>query len=127
MILGIGTDIVQVARVAHSLERFGVRFARRILTEREWREFTAAPQPAHFLARRFAAKEAAGKALGTGFRDGLQLRHIGVDHDALGRPVLEFLEHAAVLRRSRGVGEAHVSISDEREYAVAFVILLRAE
>lgn len=125
MIYGIGTDIVAVARMASALERFGERFARRILAPEEFADYCQASRPAHFLAKRYAVKEAVVKALGTGFRDGLSLRHISVGHDAAGKPLLCY---AAPLRRrltERGVGEGFVSVSDEQEYAVAYVILCR--
>lgn len=127
MIFGIGTDIVRVARMAENLSRFGERFARRILTDAEFQEFLGATRRAHFLAKRFAAKEAAAKALGTGFRDGLCLSHIGVGHDLNGRPNLVFTGHAAHLIEHMGIGDAHVSISDEVEFAIAFVTLLRRD
>jgi holo-[acyl-carrier protein] synthase len=126
MIYGIGTDIVRVARMQQDLERFGARFAERILTDNELREFSASNRPAHFLARRFAAKEAAAKALGTGFSHGLALRHIGVVHDEAGKPLLEFTDAALVFMRERGITSAHISLSDEEDHAVAFVTLEKA-
>ena len=125
MIFGIGTDIVRVDRMRVNLERYGDKFARRILTATEFAEFCASPRPAHFLAKRFAAKEAAAKALGTGFRDGLSLRDIGVTHDAYGKPQLAYHGKAEDLRDTLNIGEGHLSIADERDYAVAFVALLR--
>ena len=122
-IYGIGTDIVNVGRMAANLQRFGERFARRILTDNEQRDFAMTKQKAHFLAKRFAAKEAAAKALGTGFRGGLSLRDIGVDNDALGKPVLAFSAHAREVLQNRGVGHTHLSLSDESEYAIAYVVL----
>lgn len=125
MIFGIGTDIVRVDRMRASIERYGDKFARRILTASEFAEFRASPRPAHFLAKRFAAKEAVAKALGTGFRDGLSLRDIGVIHDAYGKPQLAYHGKAEDLRRTLNIGEGYLSIADERDYAVAFVTLLR--
>ncbi len=125
MIYGIGTDIVQVSRVESSLARFGERFARRVLAPSEWERYAQSARPAHFLAKRFAAKEAAAKAFGTGFRDGLRLRDIVVTNDALGRPGLAFSGRAQALFEEQGLSEGLVSISDEREYAVAFVTLVR--
>lgn len=125
MIYGIGTDIVQVSRIRDSLDRFGERFARRILAEREWARYQSAGQPEHFLAKRFAAKEAAAKALGTGFRDGLGLRDFVIVNDPRGRPELEFQGRAQELVEALGIGARFVSISDERDYAVAFVTLMR--
>jgi holo-[acyl-carrier protein] synthase len=124
MIYGIGTDIVRVARMRESLERHGEKFARRLLTPGEFEEFQRDPRPAHFLAKRFAAKEATAKALGTGFASGLSPRHIGVTHDANGKPILEYLERAAEMCLSLGIGASHVSISDEEDHALAFVTLL---
>lgn len=125
MIFGIGTDIVSVPRMAQNLERYGARFAARILTPEELEEFQAAARPAHFLAKRFAAKEAAAKALGTGFSDGLFLSHIGVTHDGRGRPMLRFSGRALALLNELGIGESHLSLADEQELAIAFVTLLR--
>jgi holo-[acyl-carrier protein] synthase len=121
MIYGIGTDIVRVARMQDDLARFGEKFAERILTDRELEEYRRCAERAHFLARRFAAKEAAAKALGTGFREGLSLRNIGVAHDAKGKPLLEFSGRALEIIREQGITEIHVSLADEADHAVAFV------
>ena len=123
MIYGIGTDIVRIQRMADNLGRYGERFAARILTEQEMAVFRESAQQAPFLAKRFAAKEAAAKAVGTGFRGGLSLRDIGVDNDALGKPVLAFSAHAREVLQNRGVGHTHLSLSDESEYAIAYVVL----
>ena len=123
MIFGIGTDIVHVTRIQENLDRYGEKFARRILSETEFEEFARNTRQANFLAKRFAAKEAMAKALGTGFRDGLHLRHIQVSHDNKGRPILETTNRAGELLNELGIGRCHVSLSDETEYAVAFVSL----
>lgn len=123
MIFGIGTDIVRVSRLKQDLERFGVRFAERILTADELVEFHRQANKANFLARRFAAKEAAAKAMGTGFAQGLQLHHIGVTHDTRGKPQLVFTDRALELLREQGVTTAHISLADEADHAVAFVTL----
>ena len=125
MIVGIGTDIVRIARFEAILARHGARVAERILSADELGEFAATARPARFLAKRFAVKEAVAKAFGTGFRDGLSLRHIGIQHDALGKPSLRFYARAEELLVELGVGDAHVSIADEDDYAVAFVTLLQ--
>lgn len=125
MIYGIGTDIVRVARMRRNLERYGERFAARILTPAELEEFRRDPRPAHFLAKRFAAKEAAAKAMGLGFRGGLQLSHIGVAHDPGGRPMLRFDGYAAEFIRRHGITAAHLSVADEQDHAIAFVTLGR--
>ena len=123
MIFGIGTDIVRVGRMEQDLQRFGERFAERILTADEFEEFRLNAKPAHFLARRFAAKEAAAKAMGTGFANGLSWRHIGVTHDAAGKPILEFSGEAESFLQRHGVTVAHISLADEEDHAVAFVTL----
>lgn len=123
MIFGIGTDIVRVARMHKNIERYGEKFAERILTSAEMEEYRSEARPAHFLAKRFAAKEAAAKAMGTGFRDGLHFHHIGVGHDAAGKPCLEFTDEAAAFVQAHGITNVHVSLADEEDHAVAFVTL----
>ena len=124
MIHGIGTDIVSVKRIQEGLDKYGERFASRILAESEMAEFKQAPNPASYLAKRFAAKEAAVKALGTGFSDGISMRHICVSHNDAGKPLLKMTGRALTLFEKNNIGENHISISDEREYAIAFVTLL---
>jgi holo-[acyl-carrier protein] synthase len=123
MIFGIGTDIVRVSRMQRDLDRYGERFAERILTDHEMAEFRQSAKPAHFLARRFAAKEAAVKAMGTGFSQGIHPRLIGVTHDGQGKPQLEFDGAAADFLGARRITISHVSLSDEEDHAVAFVTL----
>jgi holo-[acyl-carrier protein] synthase len=126
MIFGIGTDIVQVSRIQADLERYGDKFALRILTTKELQEYRTNTNQANFLARRFAAKEAAVKALGTGFSHGLQLHNITVTHDHYGKPGLEFSGAALDYVHEHNISVAHLSLADERDYAVAFVTLERA-
>lgn len=125
MIFGIGTDIVRVERMQKNLDRYGEDFARRILADGELEEFRTQSRPAHFLAKRFAAKEAAAKALGMGFSNGLSLRHIQVAHDANGKPLLQFTGQALQLVSDNGITTSHLSLADEDDYAVAFVTLSR--
>lgn len=125
MIFGIGTDIVRVTRMQKNIERYGEKFAERILTAAELGEYRQEARPAHFLAKRFAAKEAAAKAMGTGFRDGLMLHHIGVTHDRAGKPQLVFTDQAAEFVRTHGITSVHVSLADEEDHAVAFVTLAK--
>ena len=123
MIYGIGTDIVHIKRMRDNLDKYEDKFARRILTDSEFVEFKNKNDKAAFLAKRFAAKEAAAKAMGTGFSQGLSLHHIGVGHDDAGKPVLEFLDVAEKFIQERKIKQAHLSLADERDYAVAFVTL----
>lgn len=123
MICGMGMDLVEVARITAARERWGVRFARRLLAPAELVEWQHHPQADRFLARRFAAKEAASKALGTGMRDGVSFQSISVGHDHLGKPLLHFHGGALALLRERGIVAAHLSITDERQFAAATVVL----
>jgi holo-[acyl-carrier protein] synthase len=123
LITGIGVDMVEIARVVQGLAAHGENFARRILAESEWAGFRAASVPAAFLAKRFAAKEAFGKALGTGVRAPATLRAMWVEHDALGRPGFGFDAALAQWLDARGVARHHLSLTDERDAAIAFVIL----
>jgi holo-[acyl-carrier protein] synthase len=123
MIKGIGTDLVEIARIEHSLSRWGEKFAQRILDADELEEFRAARRQGHFLAKRFAAKEAAVKALGTGMRQGVHFRQIYISHHDSGAPILDFTGRAREIADTLGVEDRHLSISDEREFALAFVVL----
>ncbi|THF67185.1 holo-ACP synthase [Pseudothauera nasutitermitis] len=124
MIHGIGTDIVRIERVRAALERHGARFAERILAEGERVAWAASRDPARFLAKRFAAKEAFGKALGTGIAVPATLHAIAVGHDALGKPVYEYDGRLAAHMAEHGLN-AHLSLSDEDEHVVAFAVIER--
>ena len=124
MIYGIGTDIVHVNRMRENLDKYGNKFAHRILTEKEYSEFKSKKDKASFLAKRFAAKEATAKAMGTGFSGGLSLHHIGVRHDEAGKPILEFIDIAEKFLQEKDIKQTHLSLADERDYAVAFVTLV---
>ncbi|MCP4700344.1 MAG: holo-ACP synthase [Gammaproteobacteria bacterium] len=126
MIHGIGVDLVDIRRFETSLAKFGKRFSERILTPREQAELSDCSHPARFLAKRFAAKEAAAKAFGTGFQNGLGFRHIGVEHDDLGRPILLYYETAEALKQKFKISGSHLSLSDTDEQAIAFVVLYAA-
>lgn len=123
MIFGIGTDIVTVARIEAAIERHGDAFAQRILSTQESAEFAVHAHPARFLSKRFAAKEAFAKATGHGLRHPVSFRRITIGHDELGKPVFLFDEELALHLSMLGVVRHHLSISDEKETAVAFVIL----
>ena len=122
MIHGIGTDIVRVERLRTALARHGERFALRILAATEVEAWRAHRDPARFLAKRFAAKEAFGKALGTGVAAPATLHAVRVGHDALGKPLFEYSPALADYMRARGLN-AHLSLSDEVDYVVAFAII----
>jgi len=123
VIAGIGVDIVAVARIARLIEQHGEHFARRLLAVSEFDDYRAAPAPAAFMAKRFAAKEAFGKALGTGIARGVTLPQIAVRHDDAGRPLLELSGAAAEHCARRNIVAWHLSLADERDHAVAMVVL----
>lgn len=125
MIVGIGTDIASVGRVGRLYERHGQRALEKLLASSEFDEFAKVRDPARFLAKRFAAKEALGKALGIGVAKPATLPNIAVEHDALGKPSFSYAPELAQLLAERGL-VAHLSISDEKEFALAFVVLEHA-
>ncbi|MGL4827745.1 MAG: holo-ACP synthase [Vibrio sp.] len=125
MIVGLGTDIAEIERVEKALARTGESFARRILSDQEWEQFHGMKQQGRFLAKRFAAKEAASKALGTGIAQGVTFHDFTITHDELGKPLLNLSGKAALLATQLQVANIHLSISDERHYAMATVILER--
>ncbi|QQR69518.1 MAG: holo-ACP synthase [Alphaproteobacteria bacterium] len=130
MILGIGTDLVDIDRIERMLERYGPRFAQRLFTAHERQRAQANARPAAIYAKRFAAKEAVVKALGTGFRQGISWQDIEVVEDDLGKPLLRLHGKAAQhldrihLESNKYI---HLSLSDEPPYALAFVVIEIAE
>ncbi|MDC8830041.1 holo-ACP synthase [Alteromonas gilva] len=121
-IAGVGTDIVEIARFEREDPQSN-RLARRVLTDAEWAIFVAHTQPVRYLAKRFAAKEAAVKALGTGIGRGIGWQQLSVSNDEHGAPLLAFDGEFARQCECRGIVRAHLSLSDEQHYAVATVIL----
>jgi holo-[acyl-carrier protein] synthase len=123
VILGVGTDLVDIRRIERALARFGHRFAQRVLVEHEYQRFCSHAKPAHYLAKRFAAKEAFSKAMGTGIHFPVNWHNVSVANERSGRPYLEFSEPLAALLKQRGISRAHLSLSDEVDMACAFVVL----
>ncbi|AUG99907.1 holo-ACP synthase [Pectobacteriaceae bacterium CE70] len=122
-ILGLGTDIVEISRIEAVIARSGDRLALRILSAEELSNYQTHHHPARFLAKRFAVKEAAAKAFGTGIRNGLAFAQFEVFNDSLGKPGLRFRDRAAGLAIQMGIKQVHVSLADERHYACATVII----
>ncbi|OTA14759.1 4'-phosphopantetheinyl transferase [Xenorhabdus vietnamensis] len=122
-IIGLGTDIVEISRIEEIVGRSGERLARRILSDGEWQQYQQHNQPIRFLAKRFAVKEAAAKAFGTGIRNGLAFNQFEVINDLLGKPTLKLHDEAEVLANKLNVKSLHVTLADERRYACATVIL----
>lgn len=123
MIYGIGIDVVESRRIARLAEKYGERFARRVLTPLEWPAYLRSARPVLFLANRFAAKEAFSKAMGTGFRYPVTLQCISVVQNAAGKPGLAFHPNLEQLVRTRGIVRHHLTISDEAALACACVVL----
>jgi holo-[acyl-carrier protein] synthase len=124
LIYGIGIDLVRISRISAALERHGDRFAERILSEYELEAYAASRHRDNFVAKHFAAKEALLKALGTGLRMGIQWRDMEVRNDTLGKPFLICSGRVQELFDERGISASFLSVSDEDEYAVAFVTLV---
>ena len=122
MIHGVGTDIVAIARIARMLAEHGERAAAKPLASSEMERYRQASRPAAFLAKRFAAKEALGKALGLGLRDPATLHNIAVQSDGIGRPSFEYAPPLAEWMQARKL-RAHLSLSDETDTALAFVVV----
>ena len=121
-ILGLGTDIAEIERIEKALTRSGEAFAARILAEPEMAVFTQLKQQGRYLAKRFAAKEAASKALGTGIAHGVTFHDFVVSNDENGKPMLVLSNKAREIAERMGVNHTHISISDERHYAVVTVV-----
>lgn len=122
MIFGIGTDLVEIARMAAVYERHGARALAHILAPEEREECAGAREPGRFLAKRFAAKEALGKALGTGIRAPVLLTAVAVRHEANGRPFFAFAPELAAWLAARSF-HCHLSLADEGGHAIAFAIV----
>jgi len=130
MILGIGTDIVNIERIKDVLERYNEKFVNRCFSDNELSQaekITDKQKSIAYLAKRWAAKEATAKALGTGFRDGIFLKDIEIKNDDLGCPYIELKEKAVEYLKSKTTAgynaNIKLSISDDYPYAIAFVII----
>jgi holo-[acyl-carrier protein] synthase len=123
MIVGSGIDIAEVPRIRESIERFGDRFLRRVFTESEIGYCDGKAKRAEHYAARFAAKEAAMKAIGTGWNHGVKWRDVEVCRRPGGRPTLTFHERAAEFAARLGTKQVALSLSHTEHYAIAQVIL----
>jgi holo-[acyl-carrier protein] synthase len=125
VIFGIGTDVVRLDRVERAYQRFGERFSRRLLLPAEDEQFRRTKRKARFLAMRFAAKEAIVKAMGTGFRHGMWIRDSGVVQNDWGKPEIIWSERGETMKSRLGIGEGHVTLTDEAGLVVAVAVLMR--
>jgi holo-[acyl-carrier protein] synthase len=125
ILISVGTDILRIARVEEALSRVGDRLVRRILTPQEQREYHLSKQPTRLLAKRFAAKEAIAKSLGTGIGRGVSWQDIQIEHDEHGAPRVQLLGGASRVALARGGLRVELSLADELEYVVAFAVLAK--
>ncbi len=123
MIFGVGTDVVELARVQATYDRFGEHFVDRLLMDEERELFQINKWPVRFLAMRFAAKEATVKAMGTGFRHGMWIRDVGIINNDKGRPLVIYSERGQGVCQSLGIGASHVSLTDDAGLIVAFAVV----
>mgnify|MGYP000370759565 FL=1 len=127
-IVGIGTDIVEISRIAAMPEATRDRLAKRVLTPNEYQHFCVLNIRSNngatrYLAKRWAGKEAAAKALGTGIADGVSFQHIEIRTLESGQPILKLSDRALEIARSQKANHWHISLADEKLYATAFVTL----
>ena len=125
MIFGIGTDVVQLERIRKVHEKFGERFVERLLLPAELEAFRSYARPVRFLATRFAAKEVIVKPMGTGFAHGMWIRDSGVVSNAWGKPEIVWSQRGRQLCEKLGIGEGHVTLTDEAGLIVAVAVLMR--
>tara|TARA_Y100001936_G_scaffold122113_1_gene119410 strand:+ start:52 stop:429 length:378 start_codon:yes stop_codon:yes gene_type:complete len=121
-IFGVGIDIVEIQRINETYSRYGERFARKILSNSELRSFYNNKNKISFLAKRFAAKEAVGKALGVGIKNGSILKNIEIKNDLNGKPFVN-INNIKKLNMAEKK-EIHISLSDEKKYAVANALII---
>jgi len=122
MIIGIGTDIVEIKRITKLLDKRQQAFVKRILSAKEMAEYDAQMHPEKYLAKRWAAKEAVSKALGTGFTQEVAFTDITIAHLESGQPVVELQGKTAEISQQKNIARWAISISDEKQHAIAFVI-----
>jgi holo-[acyl-carrier protein] synthase len=123
MIFGIGIDVLEARRMHETYARFGQHLVERLLMPEERAQFELTARPERFLAMRFAGKEAIVKAMGTGFAHGIWLRDVGVVQNSWG----VYSARGQARRQQLGIGEAHVTLTDEAGLVVAVAVLLRAQ
>ncbi|ACL30068.1 holo-ACP synthase [Buchnera aphidicola str. APS (Acyrthosiphon pisum)] len=122
-IIGIGIDFVEILRIKNIFLKYGDKFARKILSTEEWKKYILIDDSISFLAKKFVAKEAASKALGTGINHQITFNQLEFYKNKSGKPKLRFLKHALKKSKEIQCKSIHVSISDQKLYAYALVIL----
>ena len=123
MIFGIGVDVLEAARIKKVFDRFGDHFVERLLMPAERAQMARTKRTERFLAMRFAAKEAIVKAMGTGFAHGIWIRDVGIVQNAWGKPEVAYSPRGEKVRRKLGIGDGHVTLTDEAGLIVAVAVL----
>jgi holo-[acyl-carrier protein] synthase len=123
MVLGLGTDLIEIERIRMSIDRFGERFVERVFTAGEIAYCRRKKQPAESFAARFAAKEAGAKALGTGISRGVSWKEIEVTRETGQRPMLHFRGRAGELAEAMGVLRVHLTLSHSQKLAIAVAMV----
>ena len=126
MIYGIGIDVLQLERIQRVYEKYGEHFVERLLLPDEERQFRRTARPARFLAMRFAGKEAVVKAMGTGFAHGMWIRDIGIVQNSWGKPEVIYSGRGQQMREKLGIGDSHITLTDEAGLVVAVAVLLKS-
>lgn len=127
MVFGVGTDIVQIQRIDDAWNRFGEHFSSRLLLDDEQSLFETTKRPVRFLAMRFAIKESVVKAMGTGFANGMWIRDVGMVPNKLGQPQIIYSDRGKAVCRRLGIGDGHVSVTDEAGLVVAMAVLMKSD
>lgn len=127
MIYGIGVDVLEVKRIEDTYKRFGDRFVQHLLMPQEQEQLKRTARPGRFLAMRFAAKEALVKAMGTGFAHGIWIRDVGVVQLPTGKPEPIYSQRGEAKRRELGIGDGHITLTDEAGLIVAVAVLLKQQ
>ena len=122
-IFGIGVDLVNAKRIQHLYQKYGDRFPKRILDEDEMKLFENSKNKERYLCNAFAGKEAAVKALGTGFSQGVHWKDFGLSRKSSGQPQLHYTKKIKEKFNSLGISSSHISISDEDPWSIAMVVL----
>jgi holo-[acyl-carrier protein] synthase len=125
VIFGIGIDVLKVDRIERVFKKHGERFVDHLLLPEERAQLVRTTRTVRFLAMRFAAKEAIVKGMGTGFSHGIWIRDVGVVQNAWGRPEVVYSERGAKVRDELGIGEGHLTLTDEAGLVVAVAVLMR--
>jgi holo-[acyl-carrier protein] synthase len=126
VIFGIGVDVLEAARIEKVYRKYGEHFLNRLLMPGERAQLARTKRTERFLAMRFAAKEAIVKAMGTGFAHGIWIRDIGVVQNKWGKPEVVYSERGEKMRRELGIGDGHVTLTDEAGLIVAVAVLEKA-